>query len=104
MNLQSPSQTEPNPYATERYFVDQHTFVEIEFYKDGDAHRVWPYVGHARVEVQYRGAKMVSDGKEHFRVSGAFETQAAARDAARTAAATHLIDYRINHHLATWAR
>jgi hypothetical protein len=73
-------QPQANPYATERYFVDQHNFVEIEFYKDGDAHRVWPYIGHAGVEIDYRGRKFISDGKEHFVVAGAFETQDVARD------------------------
>lgn len=90
MTLHSHTQQQANPYATERYFVDQHIFVEIEFYKDGDAHRVWPYIGHAAVETHYRGSKFISDGKEHFVVAGAFETQAAAREAARTAAQQHL--------------
>jgi hypothetical protein len=75
-------EAQANPYATERHFVDQHNFIEIEFYKDGDAHRVWPYFGHARVEVDYRGHKFISDGKEHFAVPGAFETQDVARDEA----------------------
>lgn len=79
-----------NAYATERYFVDSHTFVEIEFYKDGDAHRVWPYIGLAGVETYYRGTKFISDSKDHFVIAGAFETQEAARDAARSVA-QHLI-------------
>lgn len=90
-------QVEPektNPYATERYFVDQHSFVEIEFYKDGDAHRVWPYIGHAGVETAYRGHNFILDGKDHIAVPGFFETQDAAREAARDLAESHLTAYR----------
>lgn len=63
--------------------MDPRTFIEIEFYKDGEAHRVWPYIGHASVEV-YKETKFITDGKTHFVVPGVFETQAAARKAART--------------------
>jgi hypothetical protein len=90
MALPFDPQQQANPYATERYFVDQHNFVEIEFYRDGDAHRVWPYIGHASVESCRDGHKFISDGKKHFVVRGAFNTQAAARDCARATAQNYL--------------
>jgi hypothetical protein len=32
------------PYAIERYAVDDSKFIQIEFYKDCEQHRVWPYI------------------------------------------------------------
>jgi hypothetical protein len=90
MNLHHDTQHQANPYATERYFVDQHTFVEIEFYKDGETHRVWPYIGHAKVETNVGKTRFISDGKKHFVVRGAFGTQAAARESARATAQHYL--------------
>jgi hypothetical protein len=90
MTLLHDPEPQAKPYATERRFVDQHTFVEIEFYKDGEAHRVWPYIGHAGVESYIGKTKFISDGKRHFVVPGAFETQAAARESANVAAQHYL--------------
>lgn len=81
--------------------MDKHNFIEIEFYKDGEAHRVWPYIGHANVECEsyfgpagmeslFEKSKYILNGKRHFVVRGAFETQAAARKSARATAQHYL--------------
>jgi hypothetical protein len=81
MTLPSSIRQQTDRYPTERYFVDTHTFVEIEFYQDGDAVRVWPYIGEKLPNLE---------GKIHFVVPGTFETQTAARKQARAVAQQHL--------------
>jgi hypothetical protein len=70
-----------NRYPTERHFVDAHTFVEIEFYKDGDAVRVWPYIGEKFPNCERR---------DHFVVPGTFGTQDDARTEALRVAQLNL--------------
>jgi hypothetical protein len=85
--MTSPQQS--NPYATERYFVGENRFIEIEFYKDGEQHRVWPYIGRSSEE-HFKGHLFACTGVKHFVVPGAFETQTQAREAARSNAQQYL--------------
>jgi len=80
-----PADTKLKAYARERHFIDAHTFVDIKFYKDKVAHRVWPYIGQSWEDKQYK-----TEGMEHFVVAGTFENQATAREAALSAAHQHL--------------
>jgi hypothetical protein len=73
MTIPFESARQANPYATERYPVDDTWSVEIEFSKDGNMHSVWPYLS--------RGAEFLS-GKIHVEVPGGFETHWEAREAA----------------------
>jgi hypothetical protein len=85
MALHPDHQEQHHSYATERHFVDAHTFIEIEFYRADAGHRVWPYIGQSWEDECY-----ISLGMEHFVVAGSFEDQSAARDAALSAARKHL--------------
>jgi hypothetical protein len=70
-----------NPYATERHFLSEVLFIEIEFSDDNGLHRVWPYIGSTGF-VNYKGQQFFSENKQKYPLSGSFETQAAAREAA----------------------
>jgi hypothetical protein len=72
------------PYAVERHFVDDVVFIEIQFWDDDGKHRVWPYIGISGFS-QYKGHQFFGEDKQKFQISGSFDTQAEARDAALSA-------------------
>jgi hypothetical protein len=76
-------------YATEEFPVDEVRFISIDFYRDGQMHRVSPHIGRTS-EHLYQGRRLTSHGRKHFHVLGAFETHGHAREAAISAAWQYL--------------
>jgi len=69
----------PIPYATEDHHVADKRYVRIEFYKDGERHRVWPYIARYQEVCEFKGHEFINSCYRHFHVVSAFDTQAEAR-------------------------
>ena len=81
MDTNFTTQPKPNPYATEDHPVDNKRYIHIEFYKDGERSRVWPYVSRYPEVCEFKGHEFISSGCRHFHVVGAFDTHDEARAA-----------------------
>jgi hypothetical protein len=90
MTTNSLNQPKPNPYATEHHPVDNKRYIRIEFYKDGERRRVWPYIARYPEVCEFRGHEFINSCYRHFHVVGAFDTHSDAREAALNGAQQYL--------------